>query len=124
MLALAHEHVWSGHLGITKMYDRILRQFFYPGLKADVAHFCRTYHTCQLTGHSNQKVPSVPLHPVPDVGTPFEYVIIDCVGQWQHNVCTIMCVSIHFLETVPLRKISSQMSKALKVFHHMCGADG
>ena len=41
VLSLAHEHLWSGHLGITKTYDRVLRQFFWPGLKRDVSLFCR-----------------------------------------------------------------------------------
>lgn len=45
VLSLAHDHQWSGHLGITKTYDRILRHFFWPGLKQDVAQFCRTCHT-------------------------------------------------------------------------------
>ena len=35
VLELAHEHVWSGHLGIAKTYDRILQIFFWPGLKAE-----------------------------------------------------------------------------------------
>ncbi|KAK2918459.1 hypothetical protein Q8A73_002830 [Channa argus] len=41
--AFAHYSV-SGHLGIRKTYQRILRYFFWPGLKADVAKFCRTCH--------------------------------------------------------------------------------
>lgn len=46
VLELAHEHLWSGHLGITKTYDRILTHFFWPGLKADVVRFCKSCHTC------------------------------------------------------------------------------
>ena len=30
VLELAHEHLWSGHLGIAKTYDRILQNFFGP----------------------------------------------------------------------------------------------
>lgn len=33
VLRLAHDHQLAGHLGITKTYDRILRHFFWPGLK-------------------------------------------------------------------------------------------
>ena len=46
VLELAHAHLWSGHLGIAKTYDRILQNFFWPGLKADVVRFCRTCATC------------------------------------------------------------------------------
>ncbi len=46
VLCLAHEHLLSAHLGVTKTYHRILQHFFWPGLKRDVAKFCRTCHTC------------------------------------------------------------------------------
>ncbi len=36
VLELAHEHLWSGHLGITKTYGRVLKHFFWPGMKSHV----------------------------------------------------------------------------------------
>ena len=33
ILSLAHDNVLSGHLGVAKTYYRILRHFFWPGLK-------------------------------------------------------------------------------------------
>ncbi len=42
VLSLAHEHPWSGHLGINKTYNRVLQHFFWPGLKSDVARYCKT----------------------------------------------------------------------------------
>ena len=45
VLKLAHEHWWSGHLGVAKTYDRILRHFFWPGIKTDVVGFCKTCST-------------------------------------------------------------------------------
>lgn len=80
VLSLAHDHVWAGHLGITKTYDRVLRHFFWPGLKRDVARFCRSCHTCQVAGKPNQIIPPAPLCPIPVLGEPFERVIVDCVG--------------------------------------------
>ena len=41
VLSLAHDHNLSGHLGIKKTYHRVLQYFFWPGLKSDVARFCR-----------------------------------------------------------------------------------
>ncbi|KAK0137068.1 hypothetical protein N1851_026730 [Merluccius polli] len=38
ILKLAHDNPLSGHLGINKTFDRILRCFFWPGLKGDVRH--------------------------------------------------------------------------------------
>ncbi|XP_023815218.1 uncharacterized protein LOC110015381 [Oryzias latipes] len=80
VLMLAHDHPWSGHLGVTKTYDRVLKHFFWPGLKSDVIHYCRTCHICQLAGKPNQVVPPAPLFPIPVHEEPFERVIVDCVG--------------------------------------------
>ncbi|CDQ98709.1 unnamed protein product [Oncorhynchus mykiss] len=97
VLSLAHDQAWSGHLGITKTYNRVLRHFFWPGLKSDVVQFCKTCHICQLTGKVNQTVPRAPLCPIPVVGEPFERVIIDCVGPLPKTrsgnqfLLTIMC---------------------------------
>ncbi len=98
-LKLAHAHLWSGHLGVMKTYNRVFKHFFWPGMKADVSHFCKTCHTCQLVGKSNQVVPPAPLHPIPAVGEPFEHVIVDCVGplpqtkSGNHFLLTIVCIS-------------------------------
>ncbi len=41
VLSLAHDHPWSGHLGINKIYNRVLHHFFWPGLKTDVSKYCK-----------------------------------------------------------------------------------
>lgn len=98
VLQLAHDHAWSGHLGVTKTYDRILQHFFWPAMKADVVQFCNTCHTCQLVGKPNQAVPPAPLRPIPAVGEPFEHILVDCVGPLPKTragnqfLLTIMCV--------------------------------
>lgn len=58
ILAVAHYSQWSGHLGIRKTYQHLLKYFYWPGLKSDVAIYCRSCHTCQLVGKAKQKVPS------------------------------------------------------------------
>ncbi|KAG7471871.1 hypothetical protein MATL_G00102630 [Megalops atlanticus] len=42
VLSLAHDHPFAGHLCVTKTYNRILRHFFWSGLKADVVKYCRS----------------------------------------------------------------------------------
>ena len=123
VLSLAHDPAWSGHLGITKTYNRVLRNFFWPGLKSDVVQYCKTCHVCRLAGQANQPVPRVPLHPIPVVGELFERVILDCVGPlpktWSGNqyLLTIMCCATRYPEAVPLRNITAKaMLKALVKF--------
>lgn len=43
----------SGHLGVNKTYKLILKYFFWPSLKSDVAEFCRSCHVCQMVGKPN-----------------------------------------------------------------------
>ncbi len=54
--------------------------FFCPGLKRDVAKFCRTCHTCQITGKPNQVIPRAPLTTILVMGEAFEEVLVDCVS--------------------------------------------
>ena len=78
VLKLAHDE--SGHWGVKKTYNRVLRHFFWPRLKRDVVSHIKTCHTCQLTGKPNQSIKPAPLLPIPAVSQPFEHLIIDCVG--------------------------------------------
>ena len=80
VLELAHDLPVSGHLGVRKTYNRVLQHFFWPGLKRDVAKWCKECHTCQLGGKPNQNIPQAPLHPIPAFDEPFSHIIIDCVG--------------------------------------------
>uniref|UniRef100_A0A671UCI0 Gypsy retrotransposon integrase-like protein 1 n=1 Tax=Sparus aurata TaxID=8175 RepID=A0A671UCI0_SPAAU len=128
VLELAHDHPWSGHLGVTKTYDRILKHFFWPGMKKEVARFCKTCSTCQVVGKPNQVVPPAPLHPIPAVGEPFEHVLVDCVGPLPRTksgnqfLLTVMCITTRFPEAIPLRKITAPaITRALTKFFTMFG---
>lgn len=44
-LSIAHESKWSGHLGMNKAYKLVIKHFFWPGLKSNVAKFCRSGQT-------------------------------------------------------------------------------
>ena len=63
VLELAHDLPMSGHLGVRKTHNRVLQHFFWPGLKRDVAKWCKECHICQLGGKPNQNIPQAPLHP-------------------------------------------------------------
>lgn len=128
VLSLAHDHPWSGHLGITKTYNRVLKHFFWPGLKSDVVQYCRTCHVCQVVGKPNQVIPPAPLCPIPVTGEPFDRVIVDCVGPLPKTkagnqfLLAIMCASTRFPEAVPLRKITAPViTKALVKFFSLFG---
>ena len=80
ILNLAHDTPMSGHLGINKTYHKILNHFYWTGLKSDVSQFCKSCHTCQMVGKSNQKIPKAYLQPISAFDEPFSRIINDCVG--------------------------------------------
>uniref|UniRef100_A0A8C1PH44 Gypsy retrotransposon integrase-like protein 1 n=1 Tax=Cyprinus carpio TaxID=7962 RepID=A0A8C1PH44_CYPCA len=114
VLKLAHEHVMSGHLGVTKTYHRVSRYFYWPGIKSAVSTFCKACKVCQLTGKPNQRVPVAALMPIPVTCEPFERLIIDCVGPLPKSkaghqyLLTIMCAATRFPEAVPLRNLKAK----------------
>lgn len=95
-------------LGVTKTYERILKHFFWLGMKRDVARYRRTCYTCQQARKPNHKVPPAPLHSVPAVAAHFEHVIVVCVGPLPQTkagrqfLLTKMCIATRFPEAVPL----------------------
>lgn len=115
IMKLAHEHICSGHLGVTKTHDRIAKLFFWPSMKSSVSAFVRSCHTCQLAGKPNQAIPRAPLKPIPVIGEPFERLILDCVGplpkarSGHQYILTIMCAATRYPEAVPLRSITTKM---------------
>lgn len=126
VLKLAHDNPLSGHLEVNKTYDRILRYFFWPGLKGDVRHHCKTCHVCQVA--KSQAISPYPLYPIPVIGEPFEHVQIDCVGPLPRTksgnkfLLTIMCTATRFPEAIPLRAITaSNVVKALLKFFSLFG---
>ena len=118
----------SGHLGVRKTHNRVLQHFFWPGLKPDVAKWCKECHTCQLGGKPNQNIPQAPLHPIPAFDEPFSHIIIDCVGPLPKTksqnefLLNIMCSSTRFPEAIPLRSIKTNtILKALIKFFTFFG---
>ncbi len=115
VLKLAHENALTGHVGITKTYQRVTRYFFWPGLKSAVSRFCKSCHVWQMAGKPNQKIPPALLCPIPAVGGPLESLIVDYVRPLPKSksghqyILTIMCAATHFPEAVPIRTFKAKV---------------
>uniref|UniRef100_A0A3B3Q649 Gypsy retrotransposon integrase-like protein 1 n=1 Tax=Paramormyrops kingsleyae TaxID=1676925 RepID=A0A3B3Q649_9TELE len=113
VLNIAHDHSMSGHLGVRKTYNRLLRHFFWPSMKRDVSQYCHSCHVCQIAGKPNQVIPPAPLRPIPVMGEPFERILIDCVGPLPKTtsgfqyLLTLMCASTRYPEAIPLRSLKA-----------------
>ena len=102
---------------------KVLKYFFWPGLRKDVVAFCKSCHVCQLVGKPNQKIPPAPLRPVSAFEEPFSRIVIDCVGPLPKTkaghqyLLTMVCASTRFPEAIPLQRNTAQnVSKALVKF--------
>ncbi len=127
LMSLAHGTFFSGHLGRTKTYDKIVGDFYWPGVYADTEQYCKTCHTCQVVGKPNQTIPPSKLHSIP-VKEAFTRVQIDIVGplprtkQGNLYMLTVMCLTTRFPEAIPLRKVTAAVvAKALIKYFTMTG---
>ena len=108
VLETAHSLPMAGHLGIRSTYEKVLRHFFWPGMRGDVARFCKSCLVCQQVGKPNQVIPKAALHPIPAFGDPFTDIVIDFVGplpkssSGKQYLLTVMCKATRYPEAFPM----------------------
>ena len=114
VMKLAHDCILSGHFGIRKTSDRVLSNFYWPGVQGDINRYCRSCDVCQRTLPKG-KVTPVPLESMPLIDTPFERVAVDLVGpiypateRGNRYILTLVDYSTRYPEAVPLRNIDTE----------------
>lgn len=67
---------------MRKSFESLSAEFYWSPMKAEMAHFVKRCHTCQVVGQPNQPPPKSPLSPIPVTHPPppFSRLIIDNVG--------------------------------------------
>lgn len=101
---IAHDTPMSGHLGVNKTCNRIWSHFYWPRLRKHVSEFWKSCCVFQIVGKPNQKIPSVPLQPIPAFEH-FSRVLVDFVGPLPQTrsgnnyllltiICTFFTVNI------------------------------
>ena len=114
VLRLAHETLLAGHLGIKKTLDRVVSEFFWPGVCGDVARFCKSCDICQRTIQKG-RVTKVPLGKMPLIDTPFKRVAVDIVGPIEPHsdkksryILTMIDYATRYPEAVALPSIETE----------------
>ena len=79
VMELAHESMFSGHMRVRKTVDRILSNFYWPGVRSDVAKFCNSCPICKRTVGKG-RVARAPLQNMPKIDMPFRRVAVDLIG--------------------------------------------
>ena len=102
------------HLGIKKALDRFVSGFFWPGVCADVARFCKSCDICQRTIRKG-RVTKVPLGKLPLIDTPLKRVSVQLVGPIEPRsnkksryILTITDYATRYPETVALPSIETE----------------
>lgn len=110
----AHDGIMAGHLGVQKTKDRILEEFFWPGITADVKRFVASCDICQRTVPKG-RVARVPLGKTPLIETPFKRVAIDIVGPIRPSsksgnryILTLMDYATRYPEAVALPSVETE----------------
>lgn len=120
VLKVAHDSIMAGHLAVKKTTDRVMTNFYWPGIQSHVIRYCRSCAVCQKTV-SKGKVSKVPLGYMPLIDTPFERVAVDLVGpifpateRGHRYILTLVDYSTRYPEATALKGIETeQVAEAL-----------
>ncbi|XP_066946102.1 uncharacterized protein [Macrobrachium rosenbergii] len=117
-------HCADSHLGVSKTYQRLSCNFYWPRMKNDVKSFVQCCHICQIAGKPNEVIPPAPLKTIAIPHEPFSKVVIDCVGplpktrKGNQYLLTVMCPTTRFPIAIPLPNISAKkiIESLIKIF--------
>ncbi len=80
ILTACHDDPTAGHLGITKIYDKVRSRYYWPNMFKDIEHWCKSCVDCSM-----KKIPrgqrKTPLLPIPVEGA-FDRVAMDILGPF------------------------------------------
>ncbi|XP_069108942.1 uncharacterized protein [Argopecten irradians] len=114
VLRLAHDSRMAEHLAAKRTSERILTEFYWPGVDSDVTRYCRSCDVCQKT-ISKGRVTKVPLGTMPLIDVPFQRVAVDIVGplklvtdRGNRFILTLVDYATRYPEAVPLKSIETE----------------
>ena len=70
-MKLARAYVMSGHLAVKRTIQKVLSDFFWPGIFCDLKRYCRSCDKCQRT-IAKGKMARTPQGSMPIIDTPFQ----------------------------------------------------
>jgi len=113
VIRIAHETLLSGHQGIKRTTEKILREFYFPLLATKVKRFVKSCDLCQRCSNKNVGC-MAPIQSMPISSQVFETVYIDVVGEIIPNsaeghkyILTMIDSDTRFFIAIPLTKTES-----------------
>ncbi|KAK3732966.1 hypothetical protein RRG08_002574 [Elysia crispata] len=119
-MSVAHDTITGGHLGIKKTREKIMSNFYWPGMYEYVARYSRSCDICQKTVNKGT-VQKAPMENIPVVDVPFKRVAVDLIGPIEpaseaghRYILTLVDYATRHPEAVPLKRIDTEtVSEAL-----------
>ncbi|GFX36439.1 retrovirus-related Pol polyprotein from transposon 412 [Trichonephila clavipes] len=116
----------SGHLGVLKTKDRLLRHFFWPKCYKEIEDFVKTCDPCQRVGKTNDRKKAL-LVTVPVISEVFSKINVDARGpmpistEGNKYFITVMCLASKYPDAIPVPDITSKsvVNALLLVFSRM-----
>ena len=127
VLKLAHEALLGGHQGIQKTTDKVLSNFYWPGVGSDVNRHCQSCDICQRTVPKG-RVSKVPLGEMPLIESPFERIAMDLVGpikpvseRGHRYILVIIDYATRYPEAIPLKTVEAEViaEELMKVYSRL-----
>ncbi|CAM4586800.1 unnamed protein product [Lepidochelys olivacea] len=113
LLSLAHDIPLAGHQGIRRTRQRLLQNFYWPGVFTTVRQYCRSCDPCQRVGKARDKGKAA-LRPLPIIEEPFQKVAMDIVGPLSRTtrsgkkyILVVVDFATRYPEAVPLASIEA-----------------
>ena len=114
VMKLAHESVMAGHLAIKRTMQKVLSEFYWPGINSDIKRFCQSCDICQRTIPKG-KIVKAPLGKMPRIDEPFRRVTTDFIGPLKpvtynknRYILTLVDYVTRYPEAVPLASIDTE----------------
>ena len=114
VMKLAHESVIAGHLAIKRTMQKVLSEFYWPGINSDIKRFCQSCDICQRTTPKG-KIVKAPLGKMPRIDVPFRRIATDLIGPLKpvtynkyRYILTLVDYATRYPEAVPLASIDTE----------------
>ena len=114
VMGVAHDSIVGGHLGVQKTKDKVMSNFYWPGVEGDIKRYCKSCDICQRTVNRGA-TPKAPMQSIPVVDTPFKRVAMDLIGPIEpasesghRYILTLVDYATRYPEAVPLKRIDTE----------------
>ena len=115
VLQVAYKSILGGHQEAKKTCEKVMTNFYWPGLGADIRRYCLSCDVCQRTVPKG-RVTKVPLGDMPLMDTPFERVAVDLVGpikpateRGHRYILVLVDYATRYPEAIPLKSIETRV---------------